>query len=177
MRQEHLAQCIIDLLTGICWYPPIRAAWDPGNDRLRIRFEPDSKDMRFCMGVDGVLIKGLQFLAKVIGARNGYSTSITLVQNYLEAEKEEHVYQSNPKFDSVPVLKIAGSLLASALGEEVRIHQKQTGDKLELRVEAVGDNYEQSIMALEEALAAYGYRNGFVIKISVAKNHTSKKAA
>lgn len=166
MNPELLSKSIITILKGICWTEG-RGTWDAEGGRLRIRFGPPAGDFFRCMGKDARLIKGLQVIAAVVGRRNGYQATLSLIQNHEGiAGKDEHDFDQNPAFDHAEILRIATGLLASAMGRELRARHVRKNDKLEIKIETDGPEEMQTVAALEEALYAYGFRQGCIIRLS-----------
>lgn len=167
MRQETLASNVLFLLEGICWEKPVASNWEPNGARLKIIFEPNIADMRFCMGEGGRCIKGLQFVAGEIGRRNDYSVNIRLIQGLRGvADKVEHEFEQNLSFNHDDIVKVAGDMLASSIGRRVKLKIKRENDLLSLRSEVKTPEENQALLALGEPLYSYGYRHGCIIKLA-----------
>lgn len=165
MSPELLSSGIIHILRGICYYDS-KASWDPSNGRLRISFEPDSRDLYLVIGVDGCVIKGLQNIALLIGKLNGYSAKIHVVESHGPG-KEEHAFVQSYEFNPAEIERITSGLLAAAFNREVATRYKHLNDRVDIKVDA--DTAEQAtVAALGEALYAYGYRQGCIIKLSAS---------
>lgn len=172
MNAELLARHTKTILTGICWHPEQSSfSWDPQPGRLHIRFEPDPRDLRFCIGENGRCIKGLQHVVAVIGKLNGYRATISLQEQFKDGPvREEHEFEQHIGFDDREIISVTSGLLASAFARETRLRHKRSNDLLELKTEARTDGEQVIINALNEPLYAYGYRQGCLIKLSATHN-------
>ena len=171
MNPEVLATNVLNLLRGICWHPESsKGGWTQDGKWVRITFEPDPRDFRFCMGDHARCIKGLQHVASSISRQYGnYEAVISLIQNYSgNGEKEEHEFAQDPAFDHSKITDTSAGLLASAFGRPVHLRVNRQNDKLELLTKTDNQREAAILKALGEVLYAYGYRNGIIIKLAEA---------
>lgn len=171
MRQILLAQNILDLLRGLCWRgEDSDYSIEPTPDYLRISFTPHPEDFHLCMGKGGCVIKGLQFVASSIGNRNDYKVSIRLLQEHKEeAARGLHEFKRDPNFNPEDIIRIAGGLLSSALGREVKLRTNHKPDRLDIKAEIVSPEVSpveaQVVDAISQAVYAYGWRQGCICKL------------